>query len=170
MTESATNAVLAVYPNRSYTDAAVTYLKRLESEGEIGFDGLAVVVNDVNGRISAEEVASSGTKGGAAGGAAIGAAIGLVFPPSILGAAAVGAGIGGLAGRLTGNSGHGSGLRQLAERLEPGHAGIIVFADDGHVEPLMEKLTGYKALHRIRVDAETLSPLDGEEAAPPAEA
>jgi uncharacterized membrane protein len=95
----------------------------------------------------------------------IGAAVGLIFPPAVLGATIVGAGIGGVAGRLRGRSEYHENLRELGERLERGFSGVIVLAGDAEADQIAERLTGCKALHRLRVDPESLAALPNEDLA-----
>jgi uncharacterized membrane protein len=161
MSDESVNALLVVYPNRSYTDAAVTYLERLEKSDLLHVDGVAVVTKDLNGKVSAEQVGSLTGKRGAGRGAMIGAAVGLIFPPSIIGTTIAGAGIGGLVGRLTGRSDKHSALQGMGERLDRGHAGVIVIVGDAAVDNVIARLTGYEALHRERVDPETLTAVEG---------
>jgi hypothetical protein len=77
----------------------------------------------------------------------------------VLGAAIVGAGIGGVTGRLRG---HHPDLRQLGERLEPGHAAVIAVAGDAEADQIAARLTGCDALHRLRVDPASLAALPDE--------
>jgi uncharacterized membrane protein len=70
------------------------------------------------------------TQHGAWTGAGVGALVGILFPPSILGAAIVGAGAGGLTGHLSRGISRGD-LKELGEGLEEGSAAVIVL---GRVE------------------------------------
>jgi uncharacterized membrane protein len=166
MSDQSLHALLAVYPDRSYADAAVTYLQQMEKSHLIHVEGIAVVAKDLVGKVTAEVVGGPSGKRGAARGAAIGAAVGLIFPPSVLGATIVGAGIGGLTGRLRGRSGHHAALQAMGERLERGFIGVIVLVGDAAVDQVAERLTGCEALHRQRVDPETLVVLADEDEAP----
>ena len=159
------HALLAVYPDRPYADAAVTYLEQMEKSNLLHLDGIAIVAKDPDGQVTGEVVGQPTGKRGATRGAMIGAAIGLIFPPGVLGATIVGAGIGGLTGRLRGRSAHHVGLRELGERLEPGRVGVVVLAGEADAEQIAARLTGCDALHRLRVDAETLAALPDEDGA-----
>ena len=74
-------------------------IKDLHSAGAVGTYDAAVVTKDYNGKVhvSKDEMA---TRHGAWGGAAAGALVGLLFPPSIIATAAVGAAVGGISGHL----------------------------------------------------------------------
>jgi uncharacterized membrane protein len=156
MSDETVNALLAVYPNRSYADAAVTYLQRLDKSNLLHVDGVAIVAKDVNGKVTAEQVGALTEKRGAGRGAMIGAAVGLIFPPSIVSTSIVGAGIGGLVGRVKGRSDPHSALQSMGERVDRGHAGVIVIVGDAAVDEVVTRLTGYESLHRERVDPKTL--------------
>lgn len=166
MSDQSVNALLVVYPNRSYSDAAVTYLERLEKSNLLRVDGVAIVTKDVNGKVSADQVGALSGKRGASRGAMIGAAVGLIFPPSIIGTSIAGAGVGGLVGRLKGRTEKHSALQSMGERLERGHSGVIVIVGDEAVENVISRLTGYEALHRERVDPETFSAVEAQGTAP----
>jgi uncharacterized membrane protein len=154
--ERAMHALLAVYPDRPNANAAVTYLQQMEKSAILRLDGIAVVAKDHEGKVTGEIVGQPTGKRGAARGAAFGAVVGLIFPPGVLGATIVGAGIGGLTGRLRGRSAPRAGLQELGERLEPGSVGVVVVADDADADQVAKRLTGCDALHRLRVDAATL--------------
>jgi uncharacterized membrane protein len=134
----------------------------MEKSDILSLDGIAVVEKDFDGKVTGEVVGEPTGKRGAALGATIGVAVGLIFPPSVVGAAIVGAGIGGATGRLRGRSGHHAGLRQLGERLDPGCAAVLVLANDAEVDQIAERLTGCEALHRLRVDPKSLAPMSND--------
>ena len=69
-------------------------VKDLHAAGAVGTYDAAVVTKDDSGKVhvNKDEMA---TRHGAWGGAAVGAVVGILFPPSILASAAVGAAVGG---------------------------------------------------------------------------
>src|SRR5262249_42758409 len=88
----------------TYLDEAAAHddyqiIKDLHSAGAVGTYDAAVVTKDYNGKVhvNKDEMA---TRHGAWGGAAVGAVLGILFPPSIIGTAAVGAVVGGVGGHL----------------------------------------------------------------------
>ncbi len=164
MANQPVNALLAVYPNRAFADSAVTYLTRLEKSDLVHVDGIAIVAKDSNGKVTAEQVGQPTGKRGAKRGVLIGAALGIIFPPSIIGTSIAGAGIGGIVGHFRGKSDAHTALQTMGERLERGHAGVIVVVGDQAVDEVTSRLTGCEALYQQRVDAETLTVIDAGDA------
>jgi uncharacterized membrane protein len=151
-----TNALLAVYPNQTYADAAVSYLQRMAESNVAQSDPIAVVTKDFTGDVRVSPVGGSSGARGAKRGALAGIVVGLIFPPSLLGTAVAGGALGGVAGKLLGRSGHETALREIGEQLPNGHAGVIVLADDEWVDAVTGLFTGNLAIHRYRVDSSTL--------------
>jgi uncharacterized membrane protein len=162
MSEPSVTALLAVYPNTSYARNAVTYLTRLEQSELVHVEGLAVVAKDLNGKVTAEEGSLPTGKRGAKRGVLLGAAVGLIFPPSILAATIAGAGLGGVIGHARGRS-KAHALQALGERIDRGHAGVIVIVNDAGADQIAERLVGYESIHRQRIDPETLAAIDQEQ-------
>ena len=65
MADEPLTAILAVYPNRSYAVAASDYLNRMEREGELTVEGIALVVSDLYGKLTVEEIGAPSVKRGA---------------------------------------------------------------------------------------------------------
>jgi uncharacterized membrane protein len=74
-------------------------------------------------------------------GAIVGAVVGILFPPSILGAAAVGAGGGALIARMNRALGRGK-VMNLGETLDSGALAIIVVSPAGSTNGVCHTLTG----------------------------
>src|SRR3954465_12905275 len=100
MSDEPATALIAVYPNRAYADAAVAHLLDVERSGHFGVDGIGMVTKDVDGRVRSEEVGKSPGKHGIKRGAVLGAVVGIICPPGVIAAAAIGAGIGGVSDHL----------------------------------------------------------------------
>jgi uncharacterized membrane protein len=85
----------------SEVDARADYelVKDLHAIGAVGTYDAAVITKDDKGKIHVNKDETS-TRHGAWGGAAAGALVGILFPPSIIGTAIVGAAHGGGCGHL----------------------------------------------------------------------
>jgi uncharacterized membrane protein len=59
---------------------------------------------------------------------AAGAALGIIFPPSVLGAAAVGGAVGGVSGHLAKGMSR-SEAKQLGDFIDPGQAGLVIVGE-----------------------------------------
>ena len=125
----------------TYVDEAAAHddyqiIKDLHSAGAVGTYVAAVVTKDYNGKVhvSKDEMA---TRHGAWGGAAVGAVLGLLFPPSIIGTAAVGAAVGGISGHLwRGMSRH--DIKEFGEVIDEGTAALVVVGDS-KIEQAVDK-------------------------------
>ncbi len=160
MADETIAALLAIYPNRGYAVAASDYLARMEREHELQILGMALVISDVNGKLTVDEIGAPSAGRGAKRGLAAGAVAGLIFPPSIIATSIAGAAAGGLFGKLRGHRDRHEGLRVLGERLPQGHAGIVALVDESQVDSVAEHLTGYEDLQRAMVNKTTLEVID----------
>src|SRR5215204_1321774 len=104
MSELPLIALIAVYSNRAYADAAVAhFLDTLKTE-PLNVEGIAVVTKDLNDKVTADEVGKLGTRHGIGRGAIAGAVVGMICQPGILIATATGSVIGGAIDHLGGAS------------------------------------------------------------------
>jgi uncharacterized membrane protein len=69
-----------------------------------------------------------------------GAAIGAIFPPAVLGAAAVGGVVGGVSGHLAKGMSR-SQAKQLADFIDPGQAGLVVVGESKVKEAVQKAVT-----------------------------
>jgi uncharacterized membrane protein len=109
-----------------------------------------VITKDASGRIH-ENKDETATRHGAWWGVAAGAAVGLIFPPSVLGAAAAGGVIGGVTGHLSRGMSR-SRAKELGDFIDPGEAGLIVVGE-ARVEDAIQRAV-------TRAEKETTEQLD----------
>ena len=102
-------------------------VKDAHAAGLVGSYDAAVVTKDASGKVH-ENKDETATRHGAWWGVAAGAAIGVIFPPAVLGAAAVGGVAGGLTGHLSKGMSR-SQAKQLGDFIDPGQAGLIVVGE-----------------------------------------
>ena len=81
-------------------------------------------------------------------GAVVGAVVGVLFPPSILGAAAVGAGGGALIARFTRSLGRGK-VKDLGETLDSGSLAIIVISPEQSTNGVSNTLSGARLMTTV---------------------
>jgi uncharacterized membrane protein len=127
---------LATYPNQSLALDDYQVVKDLHAGGLVGSYDAAVITKDASGKIH-ENKDETSTRHGAWWGVAAGAAVGLIFPPSILGAAAAGGVIGGVTGHLSKGMSR-SEAKQLGDFIDPGQAGLVVIGE-GKLEEAIQK-------------------------------
>jgi uncharacterized membrane protein len=127
---------VATYPNESAALDDYQVVKDLHAGGLVGAYDAAVVTKDASGKVH-QNKDETATRHGAWWGVAAGAAVGLLFPPSILGAAAAGGVIGGVSGHLSKGMPR-SVAEQLGDFIDPGQAGLVVVGE-GKVEDAIQK-------------------------------
>jgi uncharacterized membrane protein len=90
-------------------------------------------------------------------GAIAGAMVGLVFPPSLIGSAIVGAAGGGIVSRLSRKVDRGD-IKDLGEVMDSGDIDIVVVTDDDSVKALVDLLEGAtKTLTKASATAEEVA-------------
>ena len=127
---------IGTYQDKAAAGDDYQVIKDLHSAGAVGTYDAAVVTKDYNGKVhvSKDEMA---TRHGAWGGAAVGAVLGLLFPPAIIGTAAVGAAVGGISGHLwRGMSRH--DIKEFGEVIDEGTAALVVVGES-KIEQAVDK-------------------------------
>ncbi len=130
---------VATYPNETAAQDDYQVVKGLHERGLVGSYDAAVVTKDASGKVHANKDETA-TRHGAWWGVAAGAALGILFPPSILGAAAVGGLVGGVGGHLSKGMSR-SGVKELGDFIDPGHAGLIVVGETKVEEAIQNAVT-----------------------------
>jgi uncharacterized membrane protein len=122
----------------SEVDAKADYavVKELHSMGAVGTYDAAVVTKDDNGRVHINKDETT-TRHGAWGGAGVGALVGILFPPSIIGSALVGAAIGGVSGHLWKGMSR-ADVKEFGDAIDSGEAALVVVGETT-IESYLEK-------------------------------
>lgn len=113
---------------------------KLAEDGEIVTDGVALVVKDADGEVHVRETGDHLGRKGVKAGAGVGLVLGLFAPP-LLAATAVGAAVGGLAGKFARHRMQAGIGDKLDDALPPGSAGIIAVYDHVHADVVDGALT-----------------------------
>jgi uncharacterized membrane protein len=140
---------VATYPDEMAAQADYQAVKQLHAGGLVGSYDAAVVTKDANGKVH-ENKDETATRHGAWWGVAAGAALGAIFPPSILGTAAVGGIVGGVSGHLAKGMSR-SRVKELGDLIEPGQAGLVVVGESKVEEAVQRAVT-----HAEKATAEEL--------------
>ena len=127
---------IAAYADKAAAIDDYQVVKGLHARGLVGSYDAAVVSKDFNGKVH-ENKDETATRHGAWWGVAAGAAVGLIFPPAVLGAAAVGGVVGGVSGHLAKGMSR-SQAKDLGDFMDPGEAALIVVGE-GKVEDAVKK-------------------------------
>jgi uncharacterized membrane protein len=164
MTDKTLEVFVAVYSDETSAGVALEDLKSMERARSIELVDAALVVRDLEGKVHYEETADPSGKKVAKRGAIAGGLVGLIFPPSILVGAAVGAAGGGIWGKIRDKGFKDEDLKAVGESLTPGSSAIIAIAEDKVVEQLATGLEGYERLtrHAMSADAAALVTAEAE--------
>src|SRR3984957_13377186 len=127
---------IGTYPDEAQAKDDYRVGKDLHSAGAGGTYDAAVVTKAANGKVhvNKDEMA---TRHGAWGGAAAGAVVGILFPPSIIGTALVGAAIGGVGGHLWRGMSR-ADVKELGDIIDAGQAALIIVGERP-IESAIEK-------------------------------
>jgi uncharacterized membrane protein len=142
----------AAYTDRADAFADYDMLLELHAEKLVGTYDVALISRDADGKVHVEKHEKP-TQHGAWGGIAVGAMVGILFPPSLIGAAAVGGLVGGVAGHLRRGISRGD-ARELGDLLQGGQAALIVIGESRVEEQLDKALARAEKSIEKEIDAD----------------
>ena len=128
-------------------------LLELHAEKLVGTYDVAVVNKDLDGKVHVHKHEKA-TQHGAWGGIAVGALVGVLFPASVVGAAAVGGLVGGLGGHFKSGISR-SDAKERGEMLDGGEAALVVIGESRVEEQLDKALTHAVRSFEKEVDADS---------------
>lgn len=136
---------IGTYPDEAAARADYEVVKDLHAAGAVGTYDASVVTKDDSGKVhvNKDEMA---TRHGAWGGAAVGALVGILFPPSIIGTAIVGAAVGGVGGHLWRGMSR-SDVKEFGDLIDQGQAALVIVGES-KLQELVDK-ANLKAEKRI---------------------
>ncbi len=153
---------VAAFDNEEQAGAALKDFRAMDREGSIELIDAVVIVRGADGKVSFEETADPSGKKWAKRGAIAGGLVGLIFPPSIIGTAIVGAAGGGIWGKVRDKGFRDEDLKAIGETLAPGTSAIIAVAEDRVIERLQRGIEGYQNIARHAVSAEAAAQIIAE--------
>lgn len=118
---------VGTYPDEASAQADYDVVKALHAVDAVGSFDAAVVTKDANGKVHVAKDETA-TRAGAWGGVGVGAVVGLLFPPAIIGAAAVGGVVGAVGGHLWKGMSR-SDVKELGDVIDSGEAALVVVGD-----------------------------------------
>jgi uncharacterized membrane protein len=142
----------ATYSERGAAEADYDTLLDLHGAKLVGSYDVALITKDWDGKVHVHKHEKP-TQHGAWGGIAAGALAGILFPPSVLGAAAVGGVLGGVGGHLRRGMSRGD-ARELGELLDAGEAALVVVGESRLQEQLDKALTRAEKSVEKEIDAD----------------
>jgi arylsulfatase len=133
MSDETLDVLIAVYLIPDLARQDFDAFVRLAEDDAISTEGVVLVTKDADGEVHVEETGDHlGRKGLVAGGG-VGLVVGLFAPP-LLAATAVGAAVGGLAGKFARKRVQAGIGEKMDDALPPGSAGIIAIYEQADAE------------------------------------
>ena len=151
---------VGTYPSEMSARDDYEIVKDLHAAGAVGTYDASVVTKDANGKVHVNKDETS-TRHGAWGGAAAGAVVGILFPPSLIGSAIVGAGIGGVGGHLWKGMSR-SDVKEFGELIDTGEAALVIVGEST-IEAALDK-ADLKAEKHIAKELNDVSSKDIDQA------
>ena len=162
MTSNPVQVFIAAFETEGEAGDALRDFRTMDRDGSIKLIDAAVVVRGADGKVRFEETADPSGKKWAKRGAIAGGLVGLIFPPSTIASAVIGAAGGGVWGKIRDKGFQDSDLRSLGESLAPGTSAIIAVAEDHMIERLQRGIEGYQKIARHAVSAEAAAVIVAE--------
>ena len=162
MADQTVEVFVATYGTESQAGEALKDFRAAERAGSINLIDGAVVVHKQDGKVEFEETADPSGKRWAKRGAIAGGVVGLIFPPSIIGTAIVGAAGGGVWGKVRDKGFKDEDLRAIGDSMPPGTSAIIAIAEDRMIQQLEDGLEGYQKISRHLVSADAATAIVAE--------
>ena len=154
MAESAVEVFVAAFGTEGGAGEALKDFRSAERAGAINLIDGAVIVHKADGKVDYQETADPSGKTWAKRGAIAGGVVGLIFPPSIIGTAIVGAAGGGAWGKVRDKGFKDEDLRAIGDSIPAGSSAIIAIAEDRVIEQLENGIEGYNKIARHAVNAD----------------
>jgi uncharacterized membrane protein len=160
---------VAAFGSEDEAGATLRDFKTMDRERSIELIDAAAIVHGADGKVHFEETADPSGKKWAKRGAIAGGLVGLIFPPTIIAGAAVGAAGGGIWGKVRDKGVSDEDLRAIGESIPPGSSAIIAVAEDRVLERLQNGIEGYEKIARHALSADASAQIIAEVEVPDAE-
>ena len=140
LSDGAYTLLVADFSDTSTAWEAYEALKSVEDGRTVEIEGVIVVNRSAEGKLEIQKATDHSTKSGLKWGVVGGIALGVIFPPSILGSAAVAGSAGALVGKLRQRHHHGELEQQLEDAIPPGHSGLVALVSDPNAVKIRKAL------------------------------
>jgi uncharacterized membrane protein len=117
----------------------VEALKSAQQAKKVSLEDIALVMRDEEGKLQIYQTKDVTPKKGAGKGTMIGALVGLAAPP-LLGAAAVGAGLGALWGKFRDRGIDDGLMKSVGEMIESGQGVVFALGDDASIDAIADRV------------------------------
>ena len=130
VSDGAYTLLVADFSDTDLAWQAYEALEEVEDGRTVEIEGVLVVKRSAEGELEIQKATDHSTKSGLKWGVVGGIALGVIFPPSILGSAAVLGGGGAAVGKLRQRHHRKELAASLQDAIEPGHSGILALVSD----------------------------------------
>lgn len=152
LTDGGYTMLIADFADTETAWDAYEALKEVEDGRTLEIEGVVVVKREADGTLEVQKATDHSTKHGLKWGLIGGAALGIIFPPSILGSAAVLGGVGAAIGKARQLHQKSELTKELEDAVEPGHSGIVAIVSDPGVLKIRKALDKADAIVESAVD------------------
>jgi len=152
ISDGAYTLFIADFADTSVAWEAYEALKSVEDGRSVEIEGVIVLKREADGKLEIQKATDHSTRRGLKWGLVGGVALGLVFPPSILGSAAVLGTLGAATGKARELHHHHELTEGLESAIAPGHSGIVALVSDPGAVEIRQALELADALVESAVD------------------
>ncbi|PRY67877.1 putative membrane protein [Glaciihabitans tibetensis] len=152
---------IATYPDPDSAKGDWEAIKQLADDDLIEVKGLILVSRQKDGKIHVDDDFHTARKG-SAWGAVGGAVVGLIFPPTLLAGALVGAAAGLGIGGLVSHREKAEIKADVEEALPPGSSGIVALIEEKWAAEVKKSLAKATKVTQEKVDAENAKQVETE--------
>jgi uncharacterized membrane protein len=131
---------------------AYEMLKSVEDGHTVAIEGVVVVKRGTDGKLEIQKATDHSTRSGLRWGVVGGVALGVIFPPSIIGSAAVLGAAGAATGKVRQLHHRGELSEQLENSIVPGHSGILAMVSDPDVVEIRKAFAKADAIVGSAID------------------
>ena len=121
--------LVASFDTLGGANLAVEKLHKMEKAGLLDVENTVAVSKNAWDKLDVKQIGDVSTGQGAKIGALVGGVVGLIFPPSLLATAALGAAIGGITAKLRGDQMDAADIQAMAETMEPGTSLLVAVVE-----------------------------------------
>ena len=148
---------IAIFSEAALGRANFDHLQALQKARMIEVIDIALVQRDNQGKLGTTSSSAATPRKGARRGLAAGTVIGVLFPPSLIVSAAVGAAAGGAIAKLREPELDPSRLPVIGNELGPQESALIIIATNDATPRIVERLSGHAHLHQQPIDESALA-------------
>ena len=152
VTDGAYALVVADFADTESAWRAYEDLKAVEDGRTVAIEGVVVVKRGDDGQLDVQKSTDHSTRSGLRWGLVGGIALGVIFPPSILGSAAVLGTTGAAAGKMRQLQHRHDLAKDLEDSIAPGHSGIVALVSDPRAVKIREALALADAIVERTID------------------